>query len=71
MTLAIPNELKNKMENFAEINWSEVARQAFKEKISDLEILKKFKSESSLTQEDALNLGRDLNKNLAKRLNIN
>ena len=67
MTLAVPSELKNKMESFPEMNWSEVARQAFMQRIKDLEFLKKFKSDSNLTEEDALRLGRELNKNLAKR----
>ena len=67
MTLAVPSELKNKMESFPEMNWSEVARQAFMQRIKDLEFLRKFKSDSTLTEEDALRLGRELNKNLAKR----
>ena len=67
MTLAVPSELKDKMETFPEMNWSEVARQAFMQRIKDLEFLKKFKSDSTLTEEDALRLGRELNKNLAKR----
>ena len=67
MTLAVPSELKNKMETFPEMNWSEVARQAFMQRIKDLEFLKKFKSDSTLTEEEALRLGRELNKNLAKR----
>ena len=67
MTLAVPLELKHKMETFPEMNWSEVARQAFTQRIKDLEFLKKFKSDSTLTEEDALRLGRELNKNLAKR----
>ena len=67
MTLAVPSELKDKMEKFPEMNWSEVARQAFMQRIKDLEFLKKFKSDSTLTEEDALKLGRELNKNLAKR----
>ena len=67
MTLAVPSELKQKMENFPEMNWSEVARQAFMQRIKDLEFLRKFKSDSTLTEEDALILGRELNKNLAKR----
>ena len=33
----------------------------------DLEFLKKFKSDSTLTEKDALKLGRELNKNLVKR----
>ena len=67
MTLAVPSELKDKMEKFPEMNWSEVARQAFMQRIKDLEFLRKFKSDSTLTEEDALRLGRELNKNLAKR----
>ena len=67
MTLAVPSELKDKMEKFPEMNWSEVARQAFLQRIKDLEFLRKFKSDSTLTEEDALRLGRELNKNLAKR----
>ncbi|HLD00286.1 MAG TPA: hypothetical protein VJC39_00920 [Candidatus Nanoarchaeia archaeon] len=67
MTLAVPSELKHKMETFPEMNWSEVARQAFMQRIKDLEFLKKFKSDSTLTEEDALRLGKELNKNLAKR----
>ena len=67
MTLAVPSELKHKMDTFPEMNWSEVARQAFMQRIKDLEFLRKFKSDSTLTEEDALRLGRELNKNLAKR----
>ncbi len=68
MTLAVPEELKQKMETFAEINWSEVARQAFMQKITDLEFLKKFKSKSTLTEKDALRLGTEVSKALTKRL---
>jgi len=67
MTLAVPQEMKNKMDSFAEINWSAVARKAFNEKMHDLEFIKKFKADSTLTEEDALRLGRDLNRRLAKR----
>jgi len=67
MTLAVPEELKHKMESFSEINWSEVARQAFMQKVADLEFLKRFKSKSRLTEEDALKLGAGLSRNLSKR----
>lgn len=67
VTLSVPEEIKHKMEKFPEMNWSEVARQAFMQKIKDLEFLKKFTSDSTLTEDDALKLGRELNKNLAKR----
>jgi len=67
VTLSIPNELKQKMDTFLEINWSAVAREAFDDKIKDLEFIKKFKAKSTITEEDALKWGAELNKNLAKR----
>jgi hypothetical protein len=68
MTLAVENEIKQKMSSFPEINWSEVARQAFKQKINDLELFRKFKSNSTFTEEDALRLGNEVNKTISKRL---
>lgn len=68
ITLAVPAELKTKMELFPEINWSEVARQAFTVKIGDLEFLKKFKSNSRLTEEDALRMGKEVGRALTGKL---
>jgi len=67
VTLAVPTDMKHKMDSFAEINWSAVAREAFDQKIRDLELIKKFKSDSTMTQADAIRLGRELNERLAKR----
>jgi len=67
MTLAVPEELKTKMDSFPEMNWSEVARQAFLQKIHDLEFLKKFKEKSTLTEEDSLKLGAEVSKKLSKK----
>lgn len=67
MTLAVPKELKEEMDDFPEINWSEVARIAIKRKIEALRILREFSSESELTEEEALELGRKVNKALRKR----
>ncbi|PIU02585.1 MAG: hypothetical protein COT55_02745 [Candidatus Diapherotrites archaeon CG09_land_8_20_14_0_10_32_12] len=70
MTLSIPTDLKSKMDLFCEINWSAVAREAFVGKIKDLEFIKQFKAKSNFTEEDAIKLGRDLNKQLSKRRSI-
>ena len=69
ITLAVPNDLKEKMDQYAEINWSAVARESFTQKIRDLEFIKKFKEHSTMTEEDAIKLGRELNKKMAKRRN--
>ena len=68
MTLAVPPELKSKMDEFPEMNWSEIARQAFIQRIKDMEFLRKFKSKSTMTEEDALRMGREVNKSLSNRL---
>ena len=67
VTLAVPSELKQKMDSFVEINWSAVAREAFGQKIHDLELIKRFKSDSTMTEVDAVRMGRELNKRLSKR----
>ncbi|MFT4343297.1 MAG: hypothetical protein ACMXYE_00960 [Candidatus Woesearchaeota archaeon] len=69
MTLAVPNELKQKMDKFKEINWSEVARQSFAQKLSDLQMLQKMKEQSTLSESDAIRLGRKVNKAVAKKWN--
>ncbi|MEK6937908.1 MAG: hypothetical protein AABX04_02595 [Nanoarchaeota archaeon] len=68
MTLAVPEELKHRMDAFPEMNWSEIARQSFIQRLEDMEFLKKFKEKSTLTEGDALRLGKEVSKALSKRL---
>ncbi len=68
MTLAVPEELKKRMDIFPEINWSAVARQAFTEKIEDMEFLRKFKKNSTITENDALILGKKISKVVSSKL---
>lgn len=70
VTLAVPEELKKEMEKFKIINWSEVAREAIVKKILQLKILQSFSKDSELTEEDALRLGKEVNKALAKRYSL-
>ena len=70
LTLSIPNEIKEMMENFPEINWSEVARDSIKKKITQLNFLKGFRINSELTPEDAVNLGKEVSKLLLKHYKI-
>ena len=68
LTLAVPDEIKKKMDSFPEMNWSEVARQAFMQKIEDMEFLRKFKEKSRLTETDALRLGKEVSKEVSNTL---
>ncbi len=66
LTLSVSEELKREMERFPEMNWSEVARQAIKKRVELLRRMDKMLAKSELTEEDALELGRKVNKSLAK-----
>ncbi len=68
ITLAVPAELKTEMDQHPEMNWSEVARQAIKEKLMLLSRMDQLLSKSRLTEKDALELGRKVNKAVAKRV---
>ena len=67
LTLSISSELKEMMENFPEINWSEVARDSIKKKIAQLNFLKGFRIDSEISPEDALNLGKEISELLLNR----
>ncbi|TFF88402.1 MAG: hypothetical protein EU549_03095 [Promethearchaeota archaeon] len=66
ITLSISEELKEEMNKFPEINWSEVARSFIKQKVADLKFLRAFTSESDIIYEDAEKLGRKVSDLLAK-----
>ena len=67
MTLSVPQELKKDMDDFPWVNWSEIARIAFKERVRELRIIEEFRSDSELTEEDAIELGRKVNNGLYRR----
>jgi len=71
ITLSVPEDLKRDMDESREINWSEVARVAIRNKVAQLRILKAISAKSKLTEKDALELGRKINKSLHSDLNIN
>lgn len=54
LTLSIPEELREKMREFPEINWSEVARQAITEKARLLERMNKLLATEGLDEKEAL-----------------
>ena len=73
LTLSIPEELKKRMEQFPEINWSGLVRKIIIEKANELQwrqdMLKKLKEEdaSGFTQW-TVEMGRRVNKGIAQRL---
>lgn len=67
MTMAVPEELHNLMKKHVEIRWSEIARQALWEKARKIELMDRILSKSKFTEQDALELGREINWGIAKR----
>ena len=67
ITLSVPEILKGEMEQFPEINWSAVAREAIKRKIALLEKFKEFTKESTVTEDEAIKLGRKVSTAARKR----
>jgi len=67
ITLSIPEDMKKKMESAKEINWSEVARQAISEKLEQINLLKEITKKSKLTEKDAIELGRKINKSMHRK----
>jgi len=67
LSVSIPDELRDRMEQIDEINWSAVARKAFEEKIGQVEFLKTISAKSKLTEKDAEELSRKINKSMAEK----
>jgi len=67
LSVSVPDNLKQKMNELEEINWSAVARHAFEKKIEQAEFLKKIASKSKLTEKDALEISTKINEEMAKK----
>jgi len=67
ITVNVDDDLKERMENHPEINWSEVTRQAIEEKIEALEVMDELTSESELTKDDVQEIAEKINESGRKR----
>ncbi|MBI3413455.1 MAG: hypothetical protein HY051_05250 [Candidatus Aenigmarchaeota archaeon] len=70
ITLAVPEELHEKMKKHSEIRWSEVARKAISQKMEDLETMDRIAAKSRLTQKDADEITKKVNSNVARKLGL-
>lgn len=66
MTISVPSDLKQVLDEHPEINWSEVARQAWKEKASQLDLLDKLTSSSRASDRDVEALAKLIKKGVAQ-----
>ena len=70
VTLKITNEFKALVNKLSWVNWSEIIREETTKRLEEELTIEEFKriiSKSKLTEEDALRLGKEVNKALHKR----
>ncbi len=67
VSVRVPDELKKSMEKHGKINWSEIAREAFREEIKKLELADSISSESELTEDDVQEIGEKVKEGIAEK----
>lgn len=67
LSVPLPGEVKRRMKERDEIKWVEVARRAIVEKLDLLDKMDEMLSKSELTQDDAVRIGREINKKVWER----
>ncbi len=66
VTIAVPDELKRLLDKHKEMNWSEVARQAWWQKVRELELFNKLAKSSDASDKDVLELAKTIKKGMAE-----
>ncbi|WP_435347172.1 hypothetical protein [Haloarchaeobius sp. HRN-SO-5] len=68
ITVNVDDDLKERMEEHPEINWSEVTRQAIQEKIETLDVMNELTSKSDLTESDVAEIADKINESARQRV---
>ena len=66
MTISVPDELKKLLDKYPELNWSEVARQAWRQKAEQLELLNRLTANSKATDKDVMEIAEKVKLGMAK-----
>lgn len=69
ITLAIPNDLHERMRKHSEIRWSEVVRKSIEQKVQLLEVMDRIAQKSKLTEDDVDELSHKIKKEAFEELN--
>lgn len=67
VTFAVPEELYREMRSHSEVKWAEVARRALQKEVTRLHVYDRLFAKSKLTEKDAIELGREVRRSLARR----
>jgi len=69
ITLALPDDLHERMKKHSEIRWSEVVRKSIHNKVELLEAMESIAQKSKLTQKDVNEIASMIKKELAEDFN--
>jgi hypothetical protein len=69
ITLAIPEELHERMKHHSEIRWSEVVRKSISQKVELLDAMNKIASKSKLTKKEADEISKKIKAETFDELN--
>lgn len=67
LTLAINDNLKTRMNEHPEINWSHVARESIRSKLTELEIMDQLAEGIDLTDEEIDEIADEINQRATER----
>jgi hypothetical protein len=67
LTLAVDEDLKERMDDHPEINWSHVARQSIESKLDDLELMNRLADGIDLSEEDIDEIAAEINRRATER----
>lgn len=67
VTIAVPEEMHREMKRHSTVKWPEVMRQAIARELELLHAFDKPLEDSKLTEEDAIELGREIRHAAARR----
>lgn len=68
MTLSLDDETYEFIKNHPSVNWSHVAREAFKRKVRELHVWDELLASSEMTEKDAIRAGDETKEAILERL---
>ena len=66
VSVSVSDDMKKQLERFDTVNWSAVARKAFANELSKLELMDKLTSKSKATEKDVEELSKNISGAVAK-----
>lgn len=70
ITLSVPEDLKEELQKYDEVNWSAVIRRALQEHLKKIQIVEKIAQKSKLTKKDVEEISKKINGSVAKKLGL-